>query len=276
MAAPMMDDRELAARFEFAGSLAQEAAALALGRFRRLDTLTITDKGRQDMATEADVETEILIRARLAERFPGDAFLGEETGRTDVAGSENVWVVDPIDGTQPFICGMTSWCVSIALVCRGALEMGFVVAPARDELFAGRRGVGATLNGRPIAVRPATRIDDGILYMGYSPRIGADDVVPIFDRVLRQGAVYYREGSGALGLCYVAAGRLIGYIEPHLNSWDALGALAVVQAAGGQTNDFLAGEGLWKGAPMIAGSPSLYPTLLAAFEGSAWPAAASS
>ena len=135
MAAPMMDDRELAARFEFAAGLAQEAAALALGRFRRLDTLTITDKGRQDMATEADLETEILIRARLAERFPGDAFLGEETGRTDVAGSENVWVVDPIDGTQPFICGMTSWCVSIALVSHGALEMGLVVAPARDELL---------------------------------------------------------------------------------------------------------------------------------------------
>jgi len=156
------------------------------------DALTITDKGRQNMVTEADVEVEVLIRDRLAERFPGDAFLGEETGRSDVAGSEGIWVVDPIDGTQPFISGMTSWCVSMAFVFRGVLEMGFVSSPARDEVFIGRRGGGATLNGRPIAVRPTTRIDDGILYMGYSPRIGADDVVPIFDRVLRQGAVYYR------------------------------------------------------------------------------------
>jgi len=265
---PTADERGLERRFVFASTLIEEAAALALDRFRNLDSLTITDKGRQDMATEADLETETLIRGRLAVAFPEDAFLGEETGRSDVAGSQGIWVVDPIDGTQPFICGMTSWCVSIAFVTGGALEMGFVSSPARNELFIGRRGRGATLNGRPIFVRPATRIDDGILYMGYSPRIGADDVIPIFDRVLRQGAVYYREGSGALGLCYVAAGRLIGYVEPHLNSWDALGALAVVQAAGGTTNDFLAGDGLWTGAPMIAGSASLYPTLLAAFEGS--------
>ena len=273
MSAGMLDDRGLAARFTFADSLIREAATLALSHFRDLDSLTITDKGRQDMATDADLETEKLIRGRLADRFPEDAFLGEETGRNDVASSERIWVVDPIDGTQPFVYGLTSWCVSIALVSHGALEMGFVAAPARDELFVGRRGVGATLNNRPISVRPATRIDEGILYMGYSPRIGADDVVPIFDRVLRQGAVYYREGSGALGLCYVAAGRLIGYLEAHLNSWDALGALAVVQAAGGQTNDFLAGDGLWAGAPMIAGSPAIYPTLLAAFEGTAWPSA---
>jgi myo-inositol-1(or 4)-monophosphatase len=262
---------DLDARLDFASILIHEASALAFSRFRDVETLTITDKGRQDMATEADVETEQLIRGRLAERFPQDAFLGEETGRHDVAGSASIWVVDPIDGTQPFICGLTSWCVSIALVSQGRLELGLVAAPARDELFIGRRGVGATLNGRPIAVRAATRLDEGILYMGYSPRIGADDVVPIFDRALRQGAVYYREGSGALGLCYVAAGRLIGYIEPHLNSWDALGALAVVQAAGARTNDFLAGDGLWTGAPMIAGSPTLYPTLLAAFGGAETP-----
>jgi myo-inositol-1(or 4)-monophosphatase len=266
---------QLDERFAFASQLIREAGQLALDHFRDVETLTITDKGRQDMATEADLETEQLIRERLAERFPEDAFLGEETGRHDVAGSERIWVVDPIDGTQPFIYGLTSWCVSIALVSTGRLELGLVAAPARDELFMGRRGAGATLNGRPIAVRPTTRLDEGILYMGYSPRIGADDVVPIFQRVLRQGAVYYREGSGALGLCYVAAGRLIGYLEPHLNSWDALGALAVAQAAGARTNDFLAGDGLWTGAPMIAGSPGLYPTLLAAFEGGTTPAPAS-
>ncbi len=261
----------LEARFEFASGLIREASALAMGHFQSLGSLHITDKGRQDMATEADVETEWLIRDRLAHAFPGDAFLGEESGRNDVAGSDRIWVVDPIDGTQPFIYGMSSWCISIALVADGRLEMGFVAAPARDELFVGRRGWSATLNGRPIAVRPASRVDQGILYLGYSPRIGADDILPIFDRVLRQGAMFVREGSGALGLCYVAAGRLIGYLEPHLNSWDALGALAVVEAAGGRTNDFLAGDGLWTGAPMIAGSPALYPTLLAAFEGSSSP-----
>jgi myo-inositol-1(or 4)-monophosphatase len=270
MAGGATGQADLEARFAFASDLIREASALAMGHFRNLGKLHVTDKGRQDMASEADVETERLIRGRLAEAFPDDGFLGEETGRADVAGSDRVWVVDPIDGTQPFLYGMSSWCVSIALVAGGRLEMGFVAAPARDELFVGRRGRTATLNGAPIHVRPAAGLDAGMLYLGYSPRLGADDVLPMFDRVLRQGAMFIREGSGALGLCYVAAGRFIGYLEPHLNSWDALGALAVVEAAGGRTNDFLAGDGLWTGAPMIAGSAGLYPTLLDAFEGSGW------
>ena len=78
--------------------------------------------------------------------------------------------------------------------------------------------------------------------------------------------MFYREGSGALTLCAVACGRLIGYVEPHINSWDCLGALAVVEGAGGQVSDVLAGDGLWSGNRVIAGPPSLYPTLAALFD----------
>jgi myo-inositol-1(or 4)-monophosphatase len=81
------------------------------------------------------------------------------------------------------------------------------------------------------------------------------------DKLLRQGVVYYREGSGALSLCYVAAGRLIGYIESHLNSWDGAGGVAIVRAAGGTVNDFLTKESLLKGAPIIATNAALYPAL---------------
>ena len=74
--------------------------------------------------------------------------------------------------------------------------------------------------------------------------------------------MFYRNGSGALALCYLADGRLVGYIEPHLNSWDCLGAVAVIQAAGLQVNDFLANDGLRKGNPIIAGNSSVYAELL--------------
>jgi myo-inositol-1(or 4)-monophosphatase len=262
-----MDADPLGARFDFGSALIVEAGALALSCFRRLDTLTVRGKGRQDMVSEADVDTEVLIRRRIAERFPGDGFLGEETGRGDVSPDAGVWVVDPIDGTQPFMSGMTPWCVSIAYVLGGRLEMGFVSAPARDELFIGRRGEAATLNGRPIAVSAATRLDEGVVEVGYSPRIGADDILPVFERLLRQGGMYYRHGSGAIALCYVACGRLIGYVEPHINSWDALGGLAVVEAAGGAVNDFLAGDGLWTGGPLIVGPPALYPALTTLLHG---------
>ncbi len=251
----------LQARFEMASTLIRDAGALALGHFRRLDGLTIRSKGRQDLMSEADLEVELLIRRRIAEAFPVDGFLGEETGRSAIADGAGTWVVDPIDGTQPFLTGATQWCVSIGYVEQGRVEMGWVFAPARDELFAGRRDGEATLGGKPIRVSPATAIDQGVVEVGYSPRIGADDILPVFGRLLRQGGMYYRHGSCAIALCYVACGRMIGYVEPHVNAWDCLGGLAVLEAGGGVANDFLAGDGLWTGGPIIVGPPALHSTL---------------
>jgi myo-inositol-1(or 4)-monophosphatase len=251
----------LEARFERGEALIREAGAMALGHFQQLEGLTIRSKGRQDLMSEADLEVELLIRQRIAETFPDDAFLGEETGRSEVRTGTGIWVVDPIDGTQPFLTGATQWCVSIGYVEQGRVEMGFVFAPARDELFVGRRGGAATLNGRPIAVSPATRIDQGVVEVGYSPRIGVDDILPVFERLLRRGGMYYRHGSGAIALCYVACGRMIGYVEPHINAWDCAGGLAVLEAAGGRANDLLAGDGLWTGGPLVVGPPMLHAEL---------------
>ena len=144
----------LTRRYDFGLSLIRDAGELALGYFNNRTSLSIQSKGPQDMASEADLNTELLIKSRLAGAFPEDAFLGEETGRTAFAKDQGIWVVDPIDGTQPFICGLSSWCVSIAFVRGGALQFGMVYAPARDELFAGGAGHAATLNGQPIRGAP--------------------------------------------------------------------------------------------------------------------------
>jgi myo-inositol-1(or 4)-monophosphatase len=251
-------------RFAFGRGLIDEAAVLALDFNRRLDSLTIKSKGTQDVVSEADVQVEQLIRGRIAERFPEDAFFGEESGLGEVEDARHIWVVDPIDGTQPFLCGLSSWCVSIGLACEGELEMGFLAAPGRDEIFVGRKGHGATLNGAPISVSRSTSLDDGLLSIGMSPRIGVDEILPMFDHLLRQGVVYYREGSGALSLAYVAAGRLIGYLEPHLNSWDGAAGVAIVEAAGGQVNQWFSMDKLLTGGPIVAAPPALYAELEAA------------
>jgi myo-inositol-1(or 4)-monophosphatase len=256
-----MDETGLQDRYDFALALIKDAGALALSYFQQLDELTVKSKGLQDMASEADLNTELLIRDRLKQRFSADGFLGEETGSGELRDPACIWVVDPIDGTQPFISGMTGWCVSIALVVHGVNEMGFVFAPARDELFAGRRSGQATLNGKPVSVKNVSSLTEGILATGYSPRVSPDVFVPFFGALLREGAMFYREGSGALSLCYVACGRLIGYAELHINSWDCLGALAVVEAAGGKVSDFLANDGLWKGNRLAAGPPKLFPRI---------------
>jgi myo-inositol-1(or 4)-monophosphatase len=255
---------DLDARFAFGSRLVTEAAERAMGYFQRLGSLTIKSKGPQDVVSEADLNTEILIRDRLAAAFPEDAFLGEETGRTEtVAEARGIWVVDPIDGTQPFVSNMPNWCVSIAFVLDGRTELGFVCAPARGELFIARRGHGATLNGAPITVRAAARMTDGMVGTGYSSRVPPRDFLLVLGSVLDQGGMFFRNGSGALMLCDVACGRLIGYVEQHINSWDCLAALAMIEAAGGVVSDFLADDGMWRGHALAAGAPEIFPSLAA-------------
>ncbi|MGB3876502.1 MAG: inositol monophosphatase [Shinella zoogloeoides] len=252
----------LAQRYDFALTLIRDAGDLAHDYFRRRDSLTIKSKGAQDMASEADLNTELLIKERLAASFPEDAFFGEETGISTCAPGQGIWVVDPIDGTQPFISGLSSWCVSIAFVQDNELKFGMVYAPARNELFAGGIDLPATLNGKPVERHPGRSVREGICGVGYSPRVKPDEFLPMFGRLLHAGGMFYREGSGALTLCYVASGRLLGYIEPHINSYDCLGAIAVIRAAGLKTNDFLADDGLNKGNRVIAGNDAVYAALL--------------
>ncbi len=249
-----MPEPDIAARFDFALALVREAGEHARSFLDNRAALEIKSKGLQDMVSQADLETELLIKRRLEERFPDDAFLGEETGATEFAEGQGVWVVDPIDGTQPYVSGLPSWCVSIGFVRDGAIHFGMVYAPTRGELFAGGIGFPATVNGAPVGRHPGRSIREGITAFGYSPRVGAETFLPMFGRFIERGGMYYRDGSGALMLCDVAAGRLLGYLEPHINSWDCVGALAVVHAAGLGSNDFLADDGLNKGNWLVAGS----------------------
>jgi myo-inositol-1(or 4)-monophosphatase len=245
-------------RYDFGLSLIHEAGEKALGYFNARDQLTVKNKGPQDLASEADLETELLIRDRLAMAFPQDAFLGEETEPTAYEPGQGIWVVDPIDGTQPFCLGLTSWCVSIGFMQDGVIRFGFVIAPARNELFAGGRNFPSTLNGKSIRVSSAASIREGLTCTGYSPKSGPGLFLPGFTRFLAAGGMFYREGSGALGICYVAAGRLVGFFEPVIKSWDALGAIAVCEGAGAKVSDFLGDDGLFKGNSLIAAAPGAY------------------
>jgi len=253
---------DLQQRFDKAHEVTLAAGRLALDYFGRFDTLEIQSKGVQDMASEADLETEQLIRDELLQAFPNDGFLGEETGRLDLDSTEGLWVVDPIDGTQPFVNGLTDWCVSIAFVQAGILQFGLVYRPATDELFEGGRWFAATRNGRPISPSQATSLSEGLTYLGASPRVGPDQVVPVLDRLLHARGLFIRYGSGALGLCDVACGRIIGYVEAHINAWDCLGAVAVLEAAGARVSDYLTPVSLLKGNAIVAGGPAVFDQLV--------------
>jgi myo-inositol-1(or 4)-monophosphatase len=135
--------------------------------------------------------------------------------------------------------------------------------PAAGQLFIGGVGRTAELNGQPISPRDAQSLGDGLTFLGCNPRLRPEQVVPVLDRLLRAGGMFVRSGSGALGLCDVACGRLIGYVEAHINPWDCLGAVAVCTSAGARVSDYLSNDGLLKGGPIVAGSPQVYDELVA-------------
>jgi myo-inositol-1(or 4)-monophosphatase len=253
---PMTAD-SLAARFEAAQRVAREAGAAALAMFRDPAALRVTAKGRQDFVSQADGAVEAVIAERLGRLFPDDGFLGEENVSNAAARGGGLWVVDPIDGTANFVTGVPVWCLSIGYHLDGTAVLGVVHDPNADELFAARRGAGASLNGRPIRASAAASLTEGTVGIGYSSRIGAEQVLGPLGRLLAAGGMYQRNGSGALNLAYVAAGRLLGYYEGHINSWDCLAGIVLVEEAGGWVNDFLAGDGLRRGNPILAAAPAL-------------------
>jgi myo-inositol-1(or 4)-monophosphatase len=264
-----MDRQSLQDRYVFAQDLAREAGQLAYDYYKRRDELAIESKGLQDVVSIADKKVEELIRGRLVARFPEDGFLGEETGASaggtpgQAVGGQATWVVDPIDGTACFLGGMPTWCVSIALVLDGETEIGVIHDPNVDELYAALRGAGTWLNGRRQPVPPAARLKDGLFGTGFSHRSPPQDIVPFIDALLREGGMFLRNGSGALMLAYVAIGRLVGYYEPHINSWDCLAGLLLVREAGGWTCDFLADDGLTRGNVCAAAAPAVAEKLQA-------------
>ena len=251
------------ARYTFAQKLAREAGELAHRYFQNLDQIVVESKGTQDEVSIADRETEVFIRAKIAEMFPDDGILGEEGG-DDRYGKNIIWVIDPIDGTACFVNNMFSWCVSIAVAVDGVPTIGAVYDPNAKELFHALRGGTAFVNDKPIHVKDVADFKGGVLGVGFSHRSQPEEFTPFMHTLLSSGGMFIRNGSGALMLCYVAAGRLIGYYEPHINSWDCLAAIAIVEAAGGRCNDFLANDGMSKGNPILAAGKTLYPTLVAA------------
>ncbi|MGC7411463.1 inositol monophosphatase family protein [Pandoraea pneumonica] len=279
-------DDALDTRYRLSQSVAREAGLRALAMFRTRDALTVEYKGVQDVVSVADRAIEQLVRDRVAAAFPSDAFLGEESaaaGRVP-ASSRVMWVVDPIDGTACFLHGMHAWCVSIAVIVDGVPVIGAIYDPNADELFHGAAGRGAFVDNAVLASPSTPRTPDGgeahvarvstplhvadvdaptqgVLGVGVSHRVDRADFLAFLDGWLARGGMFVRIGSGALMMAYTAAGRLIGYYEPHIHAWDCLAGVVLVQEAGGRVSDFLADDGLTRGNPILASSKPLYSTL---------------
>lgn len=254
-----LDEAGIAARAEACRALALSAGVLAREGFaRQAASRAVTMKGPQDFLTETDAAVERHLRAGIAAAFPEDGFVGEETGGAEAAVT---WVVDPIDGTANFARGLPHYCVAIAVVAGGRVELGAIYQPTLDELYFARRGGGAVRNGAPIGVAPTAGMEVAAVELGWSPRAPRARYVETFGALLAQGASVRRGGSGALGLAYVADGRSDGYAEVWMNAWDCLAGLLLVEEAGGRVGRFFDGGSLTAPGPVIAACPGVAEAL---------------
>jgi myo-inositol-1(or 4)-monophosphatase len=247
-----------------AGELATSAGALALAGRRRLGVgqpvAHDTKSTPSDPVTEFDRAAEVLIVDTLRTRRPDDSIVGEEgAGHSGSSGLE--WHVDPIDGTVNFVYDLPTWCTSVAVVDEQGPLAGAVFVPVTDELFSAARGAGATRNGTPIRCSSSSNLTMSLIGTGfsYSPatrerqarRLAA--LLPLVRDVRRYG-------SAALDLCMVACGRLDGYYEEHLNSWDLAAGVLIAAEAGAATSDF--GDGPAGPGATVAAAPAIHQALL--------------
>ncbi|WP_312240295.1 inositol monophosphatase [Pantoea sp.] len=248
---------ETDARYRYACDVAKAAASRAYAFYQQRQQLAVEHKkDLQDVVSEADRNVEALIKSLIADRFPDDAVLGEESGG-DIEGARYVWVVDPIDGTSCFLNGLHNWCVSLAVLLDGEAVIGVVYDPNHREMFHARQGQGAWVNETRVQAHPAQQLNEGVLGIGTSSRIPAETFIPFLTALLQQGGMFVRTGSGALMSAWAAAGRLIGYYEPHMNPWDSLPGIVLMREAGGVANNYLP-DGMKKGNPLLIANAAIY------------------
>lgn len=233
--------------------------------FEHPENLRTEVKGRQDFVSQADREVELLVRELLREAFPDDTIVGEEHA-PDLGTSGFIWVIDPIDGTTNFVNGIPAWTVVIAGVEDGRTQIGVLHDPCLSETFVAVAGEGAELNGVPLKLADERKIDEGTVGVGYSNRVEDGGIVRLVTALVERGAMFHRNASGALSIAYVAAGRLLGYSEEHMNAWDCLAAQLIVAEAGGVVEDQDADDMIARGGRVIVATPAVFDDLLAISE----------
>ncbi len=241
---------------------ARAAGEVIVRSLNRLESLTITSKGRNDFVSEVDHAAEAEIIKIIRKNYPSHAFLAEESGR--IGDSETVWIIDPLDGTTNFLHGFPTFAVSIACQIKGRLEHGVVYDPISQEIFSATRGSGAHLDNRRIRVSKQRGLEGALIGTGFPYRANArymDCYLAMLRAVMENTAGVRRPGSAALDMAYVAAGRTDWFWEIGLSPWDTAAGTLLVQEAGGRIGT-LTGAAYTQGGNVLAGSPKVYAAML--------------
>jgi myo-inositol-1(or 4)-monophosphatase len=248
---------------DFAIQTARDAGRVLAEKFGR--ALQVSNKGDIDLVTEADIASERLIVERIRSYHPRHAILAEESGESARADqpSEFKWIIDPLDGTTNYAHGYPCFCVSVALEQAGEIVVGVVYDPTREELFAAERGGGATLNGRRIRVSDVEEINAAMICTGFPYDVrDRGDFARHFRNFIMSAQAVRRDGSAALDLAYVAAGRFDGFWEEGLRPWDVAAGKLLVEEAGGRVSHYDGSKFRVYEPPILASNGLLHDAMM--------------
>ena len=247
-------------------------AALAAGEglredFLRVASLEIAHKlNLADPVSAADLRAEKTVRDMLGRAYPDHGFLGEEGGLASGKSAQSLFVVDPLDGTTNFLCGIPLFAVNIALVEDGRVVAGVTHVPMLGETFWAERGGGAWLNGKPIAVSERKDMINAILGVGipFAGKPRHRQFLVEMERLTERISGIRRLGAGAIDMVYVACGRFDAYWEQSVSPWDMAAGVVIVEEAGGIVTDTLGRPLDIHGGTVLASTPQLHREVLSA------------
>ena len=202
----------------------EKASKILIRDFGEIEKLQISVKGPSDFVSSADTKAEKIIINELTKAKKNYSILSEEDGSKINADSQNVWIIDPIDGTTNFLHGVPHFAISIALKSDNEIVSGVIYDPIKDEMFYAEKNNGAFFNNKRIKVSKKKNIQSCLFGTGGKEKIETD-------------LITRKSGSAALDMAYVAAGRYDGYFQNNLNLWDIAAGIIIVKEAGGVINE---------------------------------------
>ena len=202
----------------------EKASKILIRDFGEVEKLQISVKGPSNFVSNADIKAEKIIINELMKAKKNYSILSEECGSKINSDSENVWIIDPIDGTTNFLHGVPHFAISIALKSNNEIVSGLIYDPIKDEMFYAEKNNGAFFNNQRIKVSKKKDLGSCLFGTGGKKKIEVD-------------LITRKSGSAALDMAYVAAGRYDGYFQNNLNLWDIAAGITIVKEAGGIINE---------------------------------------
>ena len=202
----------------------EKASKVIIRDFGEVENLQVKKKGPKDFVTKTDKRVEKILIEELKKSKKNYSFISEETGIINNSDENNIWIIDPIDGTTNFLHGIPHFAISIALKSNNEITSGLIFDPIKNEMFYAEKNSGSFFNNRRIRVSKKDDLQDCLFATNHEGAISS------------QLNLRYT-GCAALDLAYVSCGRLDGYFHNKINVWDVAAGVLIIREAGGKVND---------------------------------------